>query len=300
MKNNKSIFFNKPNRLIHNILILNILIFLLANMAVSYSISQNLNPLNYIDNLGLNSNFYILIKKPWTLLTNMFTHVDFLHILFNMIYFWFFSKILQEKSNSQVVFSSYILGGLCGAIFYIIFYPLMSAESTNSILIGASGSVMSIMVASAMLNPNKNIRLLIIGSVKLKWIVLTLFILTSVINFHNNTGGKIDHIGGAFFGLIYSYFLIKKINIAWWFDSFTMWLRNFFRKDTNQKNVSYTFRGSIDRRDSFSREMSIKNVLSKKETEKEINKLLDKIKKVGYDNLSTKEKDVLKKLSEKY
>mgnify|MGYP005662642679 CR=1 FL=1 len=63
IKNNKSIFFNKPNRLIHNILILNILIFLLANMAVSYSISQNLNPLNYIDNLGLNSNFYILIKK---------------------------------------------------------------------------------------------------------------------------------------------------------------------------------------------------------------------------------------------
>jgi len=301
MKNNNSIFFKKPNRLIHNILILNILIFLLANIAVSYSVSQNLNPLNYIGNLGLSSNSYIFLKKPWTLFTNMFTHVEFLHILFNMIYFWFFSKILQEKKGSQVVFSAYVLGGLCGAIFYLIFYPLITIESSNSILVGASGSVMSIMVASAVLNPNKHIKLILIGSIKLKWIVLTLFILTSVINFHDNTGGKIDHIGGAFFGLIYSYFLIKKINIAWWFDSFTMWLRSFFRKDTkNQKNVSYTFRGAVDRRDSFSREISIKNVLSKRETEKEINKLLDKIQKVGYNNLSDKEKFILKKLSEKY
>lgn len=300
MKNNKSIFFNKSNRLIHNILILNILIFLLANIIVSYSISQNIDPLTHIDNLGLNSNIYTTLKKPWTFFTNMITHVDFLHILFNMLYFWFFSRILQEKFGSQAVLSSYVLGGLCGGIFYIIFYSLITTVNPGSLLIGASGSVMSIMVASAVLNPNKRIRLLIIGSIKLKWIVLTLFVLTSIINFHDNTGGKIDHIGGAFFGLIYAYFLTKRINIAWWFDYFVIVLKKLFYTKEKSKKISYTFRGSIDRRGDFSREISENNIISKREAEKEMNKLLDKIKRVGYDNLSNKEKDVIKKLSEKY
>lgn len=303
MNSKSPVFFNKSNRIIHNILIVNVLLFLLINIVVSYSTSNGINPLDYLKNLGLNSNFYNFIKRPWTLFTNMFAHAELLHLLFNMLYFWFFAKILREKYGSQAVLSSYVIGGLFGGIFYMIFYPILSGNFSDSLLIGASGSVMSIMVASAIIVPDKKINLLFIGSIKLKWIVITLFILTTLINFNDNMGGKIDHIGGAFWGFSYAFFLRKRMNIAWLFDSFCFWISNNFKfKKTIKKEdkIHYTFRGSKDRRDFLSRETSIKNVLNKRDAEIEIDKLLDKIKLVGYDNLSNKEKDTLKKLSEKY
>ena len=145
--------YNKGNKLI-KLLYINILIFLLYRI-IFVSIIGFLYENTTISDLirswiSLPSNTDLILQKPWTLLSYMFFHIHFSHIFFNMICLYFGSKLFLSHLNSKQLVSTYILGGISGAVFFIVafnIFPVFSNEVTNSTLIGASASVLAIFVA---------------------------------------------------------------------------------------------------------------------------------------------------------
>jgi membrane associated rhomboid family serine protease len=295
---------NRSNKGLNIILAINVIFFVLINIVTSL-ISINEGDVSILlKELALNSNLSNFIYRPWTLITSMFLHLDFFHILFNMLYLYMFGSVLSSNWNGQSVVSSYVLGGLLGAFFYIFLFGTFFTDGSDKYAIGASGGVMSVMATTAILLPNYNFNLLFFGKVKLKWIFIFIFILTNLSDFDSNLGGKIDHFGGAVFGVVYALFLKKGINLGYYFDKLSYWFKRKFNTKKNKKNkienFNIGFRGAIDRRDINSTQTTINNILTKKQKEEEINFLLDKIKKIGYNNLSEKEKEKLIELSENY
>ena len=158
-----------------------------------------------------------LIRKPWTIITYMFTHAGFLHILFNLlIFFWFGRLFLQFLSQRQLL-GVYILGGLAGAIFYIAAYnliPAFSFAALFSIALGASASVMAIVIAVATLVPNQEVYMLFFGRVKLKYLAIAIVVLDLISIPIDNAGGHIAHLGGAFIGFLFIRYYRKGTDIT--------------------------------------------------------------------------------------
>ena len=145
--------------------------------------------------LAVPSNLDVLVTRPWTLITYMFLHFQFMHILFNLLWLYWMGTILRDFLGSKKVFSTYILGGLSGAILYITFFnifPLFSSAVASSYALGASAGVLAITAAAATLVPNYAVRLILIGSVQLKYIALATIALDLVSISGSNAGG---HIG---------------------------------------------------------------------------------------------------------
>lgn len=296
--------YQKTTRGLTRIIFINAFIFLLANIIRSAS-----GGLDFLSNFALSSNVMIVILKPWTIFTSMFLHVDFFHILFNMLYLYLFGKILSSRMGSQSVVTVYVFGGVLGAIFYLFFYNVISGSEVQYLALGASGGVMSVMAAATTLSPDRKLRVFLLGDVAIKWIFLVIFIATSIYNIHINTGGKIDHMGGAAFGFIYIT-LIKNRNfyIGKWFDSICFYfskklsLKSVTKskfKNVKSKKINTGFRGAQDRRDSVSKQIAIDNFKDKYEVEEEVDKLLARVKKVGFENLSESDKKRLIYLSKK-
>lgn len=301
MYKNPSFIMKNRSKVITRLIIINVIIFILANIFMSASIVGGGDGSSFLENIALSSDLKSSLVKPWTYITSMFTHLDFFHILFNMLYLWWFGKILQEGYGGQSVLASYVLGGLLGSLFYVILFSSLLTPEESRLAMGASAGVSAIMVAAGVTFPNRYINLFLIGPIKLKWIVLALFILTNLIALHVNIGGKIAHIGGALFGLIYAMQLKRGKNIGKGFDN----LMSFFAQKLNirtsttlNKGGTSTFRGKMDRRPISIRKEIEKARMSKNSAKKEMEKMLDIVSKKGYENLSNPEKEKLKKLSE--
>jgi len=225
--------------------------------------------------------------RPWTLLTYMFVHKDPFHILWNMIWLYFGSKLfLQYFTNKQLI-TTYILGGISGAIFFkLIFntFPEYPAFNPELPLIGGSAGIFAIIIAIATYMPNYSIQLPFIGSIRLKYIAW-FAILVFYINIEKeNPGGNIAHLGGALFG----YFYIKRSQKGKsYFSGFIKWINNLLKPKTKLKTVHK--RSKSDKQ--FNKE--------KIEKQKAINLVLDKISKSGYESLSKEEKDILFQESKK-
>lgn len=290
--------YTKSKKGITRLIFLNSAIFLLVNIAISVYGGHD-----FLSNIALSSNVFDVMLKPWTIFTSMFLHVDFLHILFNMLYLYLFGQILSSRLGSQSVVTVYVFGAFVGAIFYLLFYNIISGSQEQYLALGASGGVMAIMAAATTLNPNKKIRIFLFGAIKIKWIFLVLFIMTSIYNIDINTGGKVDHMGGAFFGFVYITLIrTRNLFLGRWFDKICLYFSYDFSKkniNINKKNHSTGFRGSMDRRDSKSIKVAVKNFTEKEEIEEELDKLLARVKKVGLDNLSENDKQRLIELSKK-
>nr|MBP9152041.1 rhomboid family intramembrane serine protease [Flavobacteriales bacterium] len=115
--------------------------------------------------LTIPSSLKLLLLRPWTLITHMFIHADFLHILFNMMWLYFGGTIFLNFLDSKKLLSTYILGGLSGAIFFIVamnMFPVFSANAPFAVAEGASAAVLAIMVAAATTVPNYVVRLVLI------------------------------------------------------------------------------------------------------------------------------------------
>ena len=156
-----------------------------------------------ISNLAVPASTSALALKPWTPVTYMFTHQGFIHLLFNLLWLWWFGKIFLSYLDQRKLVSLYIMGGLAGALLYIIvfnIFPAFASAVNVSIALGASASVMALVIATAAYLPDLELHLLFFGRVKLKYLALVTFLITSVFDFSVNTGGKIAHIGGAVMG----------------------------------------------------------------------------------------------------
>ena len=160
--------------------------------------------------LALPADVLAILFKPWTIFTYMFLHEEFRHILFNLLVLYFCGRIFTQFLNEKKLVVVYLLGGLSGGLIYILafnLFPVFDNVLPVSIALGASASVMAIMVAAATYVPNFVVRLMFLGNVKLKYIAMVYFGLDLIRIQSENSGGHIAHIGGALFG----YFFIVQL-----------------------------------------------------------------------------------------
>ena len=264
--------FQKQGKLAQ-LIIINVALFLTINL------SLHIAHLNVVPYLGLPIGGVAFLFKIWTLFTYMFSHQDLGHVFFNMILLYFSAQIFFIILGESKIIYVYVMSGLVGAAVLLICGLLFPDSFANSILIGASAGVTGIIMVMAVYSPNFVVNLFGIIQMPYKYFALLTFVLSTLIDFSFNTGGKISHVGGAIFGLTYGYYLKKGV------DLFNF---GFLTRNKNKlRVVSYQ-----KMRDDEYNEYRHKG-------EKRMNELLDKISKSGYDSLTKKEKDELFNLSQK-
>ena len=247
-----------------------------------------------INLLGVPHGFVDLAKQPWTIFTYMFVHVDFFHILFNLLWFYWFGEIFIQIAGNERVLPVYFMGGLAGAVFYILVLNLLPGLAfSNGFMIGASAGVMAIVVATAAMRPNYELHLLFLGAVKIKWIAL-FFLVTDLISVSNlsNTGGHLAHIGGAAVGLLFGLQLNNGTDISEGFANFFNWIgEKISPKPKPKPRPTVVYKNTVPPTPKRKR-----TVVGKKDAirQAKVDAILDKIKEVGgYDNLSPEEKEYL-------
>ena len=280
----------RKSSILNKIIYLNIGIFLFISIFESFAFITQTNIQYYLEKFYLPADTNKIIARPWTFLTYMFLHNNILHLLFNMIWLHFGSKLFLQYFNGKQLLSVYILGGISGGLFYMFCFNILPAFTNitnNSVLLGASSSVIAIFIAISSYKPNYKVLLPLIGNIQLKYIALSLIILDLVNIEVSNAGGHISHLGGAIFGFLYVSLLKKGIDISVNFYKFIGYF-TFSKKNKEKK----TYKRKQKFNDDF--------FLSKKaEKQKKINIILEKISKSGYESLSKVEKEILFKESKK-
>ncbi len=303
-----------------------------------------------VSNLAVPASISALATRPWTPLTYMFTHQGFIHLLFNLLWLYWFGRIFLAYLDQRKLVAIYLMGGLAGALLYIAafnLFPAFAGAVHASVAIGASASVMALVVGTAVYLPDLELHLLIFGRVKLKYLALITFLITSVFDFSVNTGGKIAHIGGAVMGVAYGNGLRNGKDIGRWLNAIIDFFAGIFRP-RRQMRVKYRRPGdsspgrgagsSSGRRagSSYSGgraesrtgsragssssggkagsssgrgaaagshpgrpKSDLEYNTEKAERQKEIDHILDKISKGGYDSLTKEEKAILFSESQK-
>ncbi len=262
-----------------NLLIgINIIVFLLINIPATLEtlfFRTDVIAAYSADYLSLTAYLPKLLIRFWTPLTYMFMHAGIFHIVFNMLWFYWFGQIFEEYLGKKRTLGLYLFGGIGGAFLYILSYntlPFFTHENAAlySTMVGASASVMAIMVATATLLPDYTISLMFIGPVKLKWLILCFIVIDFLGVTGFNAGGELGHLGGALMGFIY----IKQLQKGHdWIDSIT----RIFKPKSKLKVVSKSTSGR-------------NNDIPRQE---EVDQILDKISNSGYDSLNKQEKEIL-------
>jgi len=225
---------------------------------------------------GLPALFSALPSRFYTVITYMFFHEGFLHLLFNMLGIFWFGNIFMNFLKARQFHFVYISGGIVGAVIYVLglnILPVFSTGLAGQTIIGSSAAVMAIIVATATLIPNYSIMLLFFGEVKIKWIAIAYFLISFLGLSSGNAGGNLAHIGGALLGFLY----INRLQNG------SDWSKIFERKPKlkvvkNDKPVT-------------------KKPVFNEVSQQEIDDILDKISSSGYDKLSATEKEKLFKAS---
>lgn len=245
-----------------------------------------------------------LIIQPWSVLTYMFFHEGIFHILFNMLFLYWFGLLLTEYLGSKKLANIYILGGLAGGVLYLVMYnisPYFAESLTSARMLGASAGVYAVVVAAATLAPNTTFYLLLLGPVKIKYIAIFYVLIAFVNSTGSNAGGELAHLGGAGLGFLYVYQLQKGRDIGSWIQGIGNFFTNIFNRKSPVK-VSYRKTKTYSSVGDFSQTKSNKTAPSAKTevvSQEEIDLILDKIAANGYDALSKEEKRKLFEFSKK-
>lgn len=238
----------------------------------------------FIDWLALPADMQTLLSMPWTLLTYMFLHFDFLHILFNLLWLYWMGQIFLGYFNPTKLLTLYLLGGLAGGLFYILgynFFPVFADSVQEARLLGASASVIAIVTALAMHAPNHTIHLLFIGPVRIKYLALFSVLLYVIGIASTNAGGNLAHLGGAFWGMVY----ILQLRRGFDQSKGIGWITNKLKKLFAPKpKVRVTYRKPAD---------DLEYNRMKNQEQERMNQILEKISKSGYASLSKEEKEIL-------
>ena len=252
-----------------------LIVFLLFNLSGSFILSY----------LAIPADLTQLLYRAWTPLTYMFLHEGFLHIFFNMFtLFWFGRIFLMYFSEKQLV-GLYLVGGFIAALFYVVAYnlfPYYASTLHESILLGASGSIMAIIVSTAFRAPDMEMQVLFLGNVKLKYIAI-FFVLTSLFGItSSNGGGELAHLGGALAGYLFVVSLRQGKDITRGMNRILDAITNLGRPRKLKVRPNPHRKNSTMSDAEFNMNKARKMV--------EIDRILDKIKTSGYESLSIEEK----------
>ncbi len=241
-----------------------------------------------IDFLALPSHVSLVWLQPWTWITYMFTHASFIHLLFNMVVLYWFGNMILGYLNEKQIFSIYLLGGISGGIVYLLAYHSLPyfQNSPISILMGASASILALVMAMATYMPRKTINLLFIGAVEIRFIAMALVIFDVLRLTGSNSGGMFAHLGGALWGYLFIILLKKNIDVSCFSSQVIAFFTSLFRFKKKKKGP---YAKGKYKRPKTDQEYNTERV----EHQKRIDAILDKIKKSGYESLTKEEKEEL-------
>ena len=236
--------------------------------------------------LGVSSNFSVLAHRPWTVISYMFVHTSFIHILFNLMVLYWFGKMFLEYLSQRQLMGVYLLGGLAGALVFIVAYniiPVFAVVKNVAFAIGASASIMAIVFAIAVLVPNLPVRLAFLGQIKLKYLAIIIVVIDLLSIPFGNAGGHFAHLGGALMGAIFALCYSKGTDITIPLSRFFTWIGNLFKSEPKTSTSTGGRRAETDAE--YNRR--------KAREQREIDKILDKVKESGYSSLTKEEKEKL-------
>lgn len=257
-----------------------------------------------LDYVQLPSSPALLLTRPWTLLTYMFAQYDLMHILFNMLWFYWFGTLFMMTATPRQLLALYLLGGLGGGVLFIAAYcglPLFAGHA--GMLIGSSASVIAIVTATAILMPDFRMNLLFIGAVSLKWIAIVTIFLVLIGVSGSNAGGEIAHIGGVAVGAIYALRLRRGHDITAPFNRAFDKIANAWNSLTatawSKSRPAPGPRPTFSSRDRQSPKPGSAEPSCSRSDREILDSILDKIKKSGYAALTPEERQRLFDVSRK-
>ena len=260
---------------LNKIIYLNIIFFVIIKVCSSIFFLFEINTNEFFNKLYLPAEINLIKLQPWSIFSFMFIHLNFVHLIFNMLWLYFIGNIFLQWLNEKQLIYIYILGGISGGLFFVLSYnylPLLQKNIENTLALGASASIFAIMMAITIYKPDHKIQIPFIQKIKLKNITILLTIYYIISLSGGNTGGYLAHIGGGIFSFIY----MKQLDTSKIFKS-------IFKNNSkfNEKDSDYIYNQKQNRKN------------------KEIDIILEKISKSGYKSLNKKEKEILFKSSKK-
>lgn len=265
--------------IVEKLIYINLAVFILVFMSNTLGFLFKLNNNLLVKWFALPADFSDFLSKPWTIITYGFLHAGFLHILMNLIALFYIGNLFKQYFTSKQVLNFYIYGTIVGGILFLLsynYFPVFSSQKGNNVLLGASAGISAIFIGIATYMPNFELKFPLIGFVKL-WILGAIWVALDILQIPmGNAGGRIAHLGGALFGFLYVQQVSNKE-----LDIFKS-IKNLFKKQ--QKPLKTVHKSSTIKRTRTS---------TKSEHQQQIDSILDKIGKSGYDSLTQAEKDFL-------
>ena len=268
-------------KMTHRLIIINVAVFILIQVWLAIGRLGGASDDIIYHIFTLDPNFTRLLYHPWGILTSIFSHFDFIHLLFNMVFLYFAGKIYEDIFHSKRLLITYIIGGIFGGIAEIIIQSLFFPLKESALIVGASGSIMAIFVAVAFHSPNMKVQLFGRFSIRLYFVAL-FFLIQDIIGIGKNDGiAHFAHLGGAIFGVlsVQNSTLLNRIETG-----FTSLFKGKFGTSKKQQPKS-RFKSNED----YNQE--------RREQQIQTDNILDKISKGGYESLTKQEKDFLFKQS---
>ncbi len=290
----------QSGNMLTRIILVNIAVFVFIKMVFVFTTFGDVSKIytNIIDVLTIHADIPKVYVYFWGWFTHMFLHEGTWHLIWNMLLLYWFGRIVGDFLGDERMLPLYILGGLAGGVFFVLFnYLLPGSAGSASMAMGASAAVMCMLMTAAMLSPDYHLHLLLIGPVKLKWIAIVMLFFDLIGTAGQvNTGGHFAHLGGATFGILY----VARLHSG---KDLTSGLQKFFDFINNRQepikpaptkkaamSVVYHKGKTANKKKLDPDEIGYQNKLDA---------ILDKINDKGYDNLSDEEKDFLSQASKK-
>lgn len=274
---------------------INVGIFVLTSLVSVFWLLFNWGEPSWLEWFTLPAWLAQFVKQPWSLLTYMFLHAGVLHLLFNMLWLYWFGQMFLSVYSAKHYRGLYLLGGICGGLLYMLafnIFPYFSQYLYGSVLVGASASVLAIVVATAVRMPEYQVHFMFIGAVRLKYVALFVVLTDLLFVTSGNGGGHIAHLGGALAGWWFASSLLKGHDLTRWINNcLDLFSGKFkFPKSAKKPKMKVHKGGKAQDYDYNAR---------KKQQSEEIDRILDKLKKSGYGSLTTEEKKRLFDASKK-
>ena len=284
----------------------NVAVFVIVRVLALVCLLFAVDAMPAIELLEMPSDPVKFLHQPWSVISYMFLHYDVMHILFNMLWLYWFGAMFHQIFGTRRFVGLYFLGGIGGALLYMLAYnvlPLFS--STEGLLLGASASVLAIVAATAVRQPDYKVGLLFFGQISLKWIAIVTIFIDVISIGSSNAGGHIAHLGGALTGAAFALADRRGTDITAWFNRAIDWIVNLTRRRPRVKvgnfhNSPFTRTKQQPRTDKqqYERDNGRRNSMTPAE-EAEMDEILKKIKLSGYASLTAEEKRRLFEVSKR-
>jgi len=283
----------RTGSVITRLIFINALVFIAMKIIGVFITLFNIHSVDLVSFLGVPSYIPLLLSRFWTLITYMFVHEGFLHLLFNMLWLYWFGQIFLQYFTGRSLGSLYVLGGLAGAILYVIAFNTIPyyTDMGSGWMIGASAAVMAIVMGAAFYRPDVELSLLFLGRIKIVYIAIFAFVLDFLsLGDPTNPGGHVAHIGGALLGFLFAVQYKKGKDITHWMSRIIDWFVGLFKPRQNRSTMKVEYSRN---------ETDWEYNKRKKSEQQEIDTILDKLKQSGYSSLSSEEKKRLFDASKK-